>query len=150
MVIFEAKLARYHRECDALVREYYASTIASQGMTKLDFAWPTYLLLEQERRTLLMVAIDGADLVGFVLYHIFPHLHHKDEWLFGQSDMIGVRPSHRGKGIGRELVKRAELELRGRGCTHMVHQHRLIYPDKPLFERLGFKPVEVSYMKELN
>ena len=149
MVIFEARIAQYKGQCQELVKDYYKTTIAGYGMPKLDFAWPTYEILERDRRSLLVVAIDGAELVGFALYHIFPHLHHKDELLIGQSDMIGVRPSLRGKGIGRKLIEKAEELLRARGCTNMVHQHRKIYEVEPLFAKLGFKPIEVSYMKEL-
>jgi len=149
MVIFEAKIARYWQQCDELVKDYYKTTIASSEVPDLDFAWPTYIKMEENRYTLLMVALDGAELAGLSLYLISPHLHHKDEMLVGLCDMIGVRPSHRNKGIGRELVKRSEDALRSRGCTHMIHMYRKIYDVEPLFTKLGFKPIEISYMKEL-
>jgi GNAT superfamily N-acetyltransferase len=135
-------------ECDALVRDYYARSNASDGMSELQINWTRYAAMERAGSCFLFTSRE-AQLDGFALYLIYDHMHHANQRI-AQCDMIGVRLEARGKAVGRFLVEAAMSLFRAMGVTHIVHQHRLIYDTEPLFEKMGFKKIEVSYMKELN
>lgn len=141
-------IERDAQEVEDLVRDYYARTIARNGMKPLNFKWQTYKTLEQAGACRLFTARFNRMLVGFTLYVVQDHFHHDDQNV-AQCTMIGVRPEFRNKGIGRALVEYAEEWFKADGVTHMVHHHRVIYKVKPLFEHLGFRLEELGYVKEL-
>lgn len=58
---------------------------------------------------LLFVALDGARVVGTAMAGYDGHR----GWLYS----IAVEPAHRGRGIGRQLVRRAETALTRLGCV---------------------------------
>jgi GNAT superfamily N-acetyltransferase len=134
-------------ECDALIRDYYARSNASDGMSKLAINWQRYAAMERAGACFLFLDRD-EQLNGFALYMLYDHMHHEAQCI-AQCTMIGVQLEARGKGVGRGLIEAAILFFKPMGVTHVVHQHRLIYDTEPLFEKLGFKKIEVSYMKEL-
>ena len=148
MKIIRGTIKEHARHVDELVREYYAKTIASEGMRPLKFKWHTYQLLEDAGAVQLFIAKVHDRVIGFALYVVQEHLHH-DGQNVAQCTMMGVRPEYRGRGIGRQLVEYAEGQLREAGATHMVHHHRTLYKVIPLFEHLGFKLAELEYVKEL-
>lgn len=68
----------------------------------------------------LIVACDGAEVVGYV--HAGFGANEDRSWISTTQGVICavmVRPSHRGRGIGRELVRRAEQYLLSRGTTRI-------------------------------
>lgn len=134
---------------EALVRDYYARTIAHEGMRPLNFKWAAYKGLEAAGMCKLFTACTAnGRMQGFSLYVVQLHMHHDDQ-VVAQCTLIGVRPECRSQGIGRKLIEYAEHWFKGHGVTHMVHHHRVIYDVKPLFERIGFKLEELGYVKEL-
>lgn len=135
-------------DVDELVHDYYARTIASEGMRPLKFRWPAYFALERNGACKLFTARESDGLIGFALYIVQEHLHHEGQ-IVAQCTMVGVRPEWRSKGLGRALVEFAEQWFKQHGVTHMVHHHRTLYDVTPLFEKLGFELKEVSYVKEL-
>ena len=141
-------IERDSHECGELVKDYFARTIAGDGMAPLVFKWSSYKALENACVCKLFIARDDECIHGFALYIVQEHLHH-DNQVIAQCDMIGVQPEMRGHGIGRRLIEHAEEWFREHGVTHMVHHHRVIYDVKPLFRKLGFRLAELGYVKEL-
>lgn len=62
----------------------------------------------QVQRDLFLVALDGDVVVGSVMAGYEGHR--------GWINYLGVDPSRRGRGLGRELVSEAERLLAERGC----------------------------------
>lgn len=83
-----------------------------------------------------LVAIDGAEVVGFAA--ALPG----SGWSSHVCELaIVVAPSHRGRGLGRELARRALREAFELGCTHayvevVAAQEALV----AMFQDLGFAP----------
>jgi ribosomal protein S18 acetylase RimI-like enzyme len=58
------------------------------------------------------------------------------DWLEVKS--VWVRPDHRGRGLGRELVEMAEAEARARGC-HSAWLDSYTFQAAGMYEKLGYR-----------
>lgn len=97
---------------------------------------------------MLVTALDEEKLAGFILYTVFVHPHHPDSML-GLCSFLIVDPRYRGQKLATRMIEYAMGELKRRGCTHIMHNRRMVYDVKPLFPKLGFDLFEESYIKEL-
>lgn len=135
-------------ELEAIWNAYYATTPAHTGTPPYDFDWNSYFRLDALGILKIITARKEGRLVGFILYMVTHHLHHRTT-LMGVSDGIGVDMTVRGEGVGRGLLAKGEEVLRGLGCTSITHSYRLCYGTTPLFEKLGFEAIEHVYQKRL-
>jgi GNAT superfamily N-acetyltransferase len=149
MILKVERVQETYKELDELVHDYYASTVAAEDMPPLDFNWSVYCALEHAGMLKLYTARNKDDLVGFVLYHVYPHLHHRT-YMTAACDTLAVKPEQRGKGIGRALMEYAEPQLKKCDVKSITHQFRTCYTAKPLFPKLGYKLIEYGYLKELD
>src|SRR5215471_5386034 len=129
------KLAANMHELDLLLHDYFERTIAQQGQPKLDMDWSSLGKLETSGHVVLMAARQEDKLVGFALYFLHMHTHHRGV-LFALCDILAVNPDHRGQGVATELVLRAERLLRSMGVEYIIHNYRCIYDVEPLFPKL--------------
>jgi GNAT superfamily N-acetyltransferase len=65
---------------------------------------------------LLVVAVDGTDIVGTLQLSIIPGLSRQGA-LRGQVEAVRVGAAHRGRGLGAAMLRWAIEEARRRGCT---------------------------------
>lgn len=139
-----------YRELDVLLKDYFARTVAKEGLPELRMNWKVYAELSFQGNLALFTARadDGKKLYGFVMYHIQPHLHHMGT-IVAACDIIAVDLDERGQGIATKLMAFAEPVLKERGATLITHMSRSCYDVEPLFPKLGFKPLEQAYIKEL-
>jgi len=135
-------------ELDSVLYDYWKSTDAHKGVPPLAMDWWALQRLEAANAFVCLVARQQQQVLGFVQYMLFMHLHHKTT-RFGHCDILAVRPMHRGKGVGRALIKAGEVELRRRGVKRIVHAQRSVYDVPPLFPKLGYTATETVYMKAL-
>ena len=142
-------VVQVYPQLDVLLQDYFARTIASEGLPPLRMNWLAYSNLCQQGNLVLMTARDDATLLGFVMYHIYPHLHHIGV-INAACDIIAVGVDYRGSGIGRRLMAECEPVLRARGVRFITHQHRVDYDVEPLFPKLGYRLIEKGYLKELS
>lgn len=62
-------------------------------------------------------------------------------------DNIAVHPEHQRRGIGRRLLRLAESEARGLGCSHLeLYTHELMTENIALYRRAGY--VETARRRE--
>ena len=138
-----------HPLLDKLLHDYFRRTMAKVGVPPLRMNWPAYVTLEQHKNLLVVTAREPVNkLVGFVMYHIYPHLHHMD-YICAACDILAVDVDMRGKGIARAMLEYAEPMLRDRGVRIITHMFRTIYDTEPLFTKIGYTLAEQGYMKEL-
>ncbi len=95
----------------------------------LDHPWPLRLELDEVRRvharpdfdpsTVLLVtpADDRSRLLGFCRIATYPD---DDGTPMGEVKLVGVRPEHRGRGLGRELVRWGVRTACERGASRVV------------------------------
>lgn len=149
MHLREERVDKTYEELDELVRDYYATTVASEDVPPIDFNWPVYCALQETGMLVLVTARSSGKLVGFVIYHIFPHLHHRSK-INAACDTLAVNTRYRSLGIGRALMEHAEPILKKLEVNYVTHQFRTCYKSKPLFPKLGYKLIEQGYLKELD
>jgi PhnO protein len=96
----------------------------------------------------LVAAIDG-ELVGFATLHSTPVLHRATP--VGRITGIAVRPSARGAGVGRELVRAAESHFREQGFQRIEVTSGPMHEDAyPFYRRLGYTDQGVRFAKPLD
>ncbi|MFE6615076.1 GNAT family N-acetyltransferase [Amycolatopsis sp. NPDC057786] len=94
---------------------------------------------------LLIVADDGGEAVGTLQLSIIPGLARKGA-LRGQIEAVRVRASHRGSGLGGELMRWAIDESRRRGCALVQLTSDVKREDAHRFyERLGFEATHTGF-----
>jgi ribosomal protein S18 acetylase RimI-like enzyme len=97
--------------------------------------------------TILLLAREGGELVGYGLAHV---LALADTWVadtwvtgerVGEIESLAVLPEHRGGGLGTRLLERLEAELAQDGVTDLVLG---VLPGNEaairLYERRGYRP----------
>ncbi|WP_215550282.1 GNAT family N-acetyltransferase [Amycolatopsis sp. CA-230715] len=101
--------------------------------------------LEADPNQLLMVADDGAGVVGTFQLTIIPGLSHKGSSR-GLIEAVRVAGSHRGSGLGTTLMQWAIDESRRRGCRIVQLTSNASREDAHRFyERLGFAGTHVGF-----
>ena len=91
------------------------------------------------RETTVLVAVDAADVVaGFASIALTP----TRQLARGEVDQLFVGPGHGGRGVARLLLEAIELAATGAGVTEL--RTHASWRAAPVFERLGFRQVEVE------
>lgn len=88
----------------------------------------------------LLVAVDGADVLGSVLF-VEPGSQYAELSRAGEAEfrMLAVDPTAQGRGVGRVLVQACVDRARGTGCTAVVICVRdFAMPAQKLYQSLGF------------
>jgi GNAT superfamily N-acetyltransferase len=151
MDIEQEHVQEVYQELDELLHDYFEKTIAKEGLPILNMDWRSYFELQKREHLMLLTARDDyrGRLMGFVMYYIYPHLHHKG-FICAACDILAVRLEQRGRGIGMLLMEHAEPLLKDHRVRYITHQFRVCYDTAPLFPRMGYKLIEQGYLKELD
>jgi len=101
--------------------------------------------IDADPAQLLIVADDAGKAVGTLQLSIIPGLARKGA-LRGQIEAVRVRASHRGSGLGGELMAWAIDESRRRGCALVQLTSDVKREDAHRFyERLGFEASHTGF-----
>jgi GNAT superfamily N-acetyltransferase len=77
------------------------------------------------------VAVAASGVIGAIVLKV------TDEGFY--VDNVAVRPSAKGKGIGRLLLELAETEARRQGCESIyLAAHELMTENRALYSRIGY------------
>ncbi|MGY6650608.1 N-acetyltransferase family protein [Amycolatopsis sp. TRM77291] len=143
MIIREA-----HREDVAAIVGMLADDQIGSTRDSADDLTPYLEAFEQidaDPAHLLIVADDGGEAVGTLQLSIIPGLARKGA-LRGQIEAVRVRASHRGSGLGGELMRWAIDESRRRGCALVQLTSDVKREDAHRFyERLGFEATHTGF-----
>lgn len=88
---------------------------------------------------------DGL-LIGYHVAIVTPHLHYRST-LHGITDVYWLAPECRHGVTAMRLFQAVERELKRRGVRKLFTATKLHLDQGPLFERLGYRPVERLYAK---
>lgn len=127
------------RHRTAMFREAGRDAAALAAMAPTFRAWLEPRLADG-RYVGWMVEDDGHVVAGLGMMVIEwpPHPTHPDDGRRGSIFNVYVEPSHRRRGLARELMRLALDEARRRGIRHLVLH--ATEDGRPLYEGLGFRP----------
>lgn len=136
-------------EIEQMFRAYYHETPAHKGLPPYDFNWKLYGGLSIDGKLLVITARDGqATMRGVNMYIIMEHPHHAG-LIVAECDSLATAHTHRGQGIGRKMIELGEHVLRNKGIHRVLHHYRTVYPEEPVFPKVGYELVQQTYSKDL-
>ncbi len=110
--------------------------------------WSSYAKLEELGILSVFTAREGAELAGYYVNSVMPHPHYRGS-LFAFIDVYYLAPNFRKGMTAMRFLMAMEERMRDRGVRVMIGRARLKMGTGPLFERLGWSPVETCYTKLL-
>lgn len=104
-----------------------------------------YDFMAQMGRLLVVTARRGADLVGYVVAFIQPHLHQRSI-VWGSFDSYWLRRDARGPRLFPRLVQATEAIMKERGVRKLLATE---FTEGRMFAHLGYRASERVYVKEI-
>lgn len=121
----------------ALVRRYWDfEGIAGFEALRIELVLKE-LLAPQGMRGAVWVAAEAAQLYGYLIVVLLMSVEHQG--LMGEIDEFFVLPEARSRGIGAQLLDRAESALAARGCVRLQLQlHKANPAARAFYARRGY------------
>ena len=116
--------------------------------TPLSIDWDRYKILEENDNLFMFTVRDNKKLVGYYVAFIINHMHYNQTFC-ANCDIIYLDPKYRKGMIGYKLIKKSEKMLISLGVTILVFSFKADKSLVKLMERLGYKPLDVQYYKEI-
>ncbi|MFD2052863.1 GNAT family N-acetyltransferase [Mesorhizobium calcicola] len=105
--------------------------------------------IDADPNQLLVVAVDGAEVIGTLQVSFLAGLSHKGAWR-GQIEAVRVAGHRRSGGIGRQMIEWAIAQCRARGCNLVqLTTDRSRADAHRFYENLGFTGSHLGYKKTL-
>ena len=109
-----------------------------------DVDWEFYVDTEDAGTLHVLTARDSGKLIGYNFLMIMEHPHYKV--LHAVSDMIWVKDSYRGQGLGKKLISFSENYLEHIGGGLMVYNFKVGKPH-PNMDSMDYKHTENVFTK---
>lgn len=94
----------------------------------------------------IVIAREDGKLIGYHASIIDTLMHYKNV-LAAKGDLYWLAPEYRKGSTGIKLLKEVERTLKLRGVQVMYDITKLYLDKGPIFEHLGYKPIERTYSK---
>ena len=134
------------REMLPLLQRHWREVALNHTEVPLDIDQERYAELDEEGSLHIVTARRDGLLIGYHVAIISPHLHYKST-LHGITDVYWIAPECRHGVTAMRLFQAVERELKASGVRKLFTATKLHLDQGPLFERLGYKPVERLYAK---
>lgn len=150
------KLYDFLPEVVAMSHAHWEEVAADKNAVPLDIDWQRYLELDANGTLLCIVARDEGKFAGYYTYLVHKPLRYKSS-IFAECDVFYLAPDYRKGTAGMRLIRESEKFLKAYvgGPVRVITRTKLkrsgIEEAKqdlgPVFERLGYKPIERVYTK---
>ena len=117
-----------------------------QDEIKLEPDLESYLRLYETGMLKIISMRDSGVVVGYILMFITHNLHHKSIKI-AMADMFYVQKKYRKGYVAIKMFKFAEKIMKENNVDMMMLSHKFKHDKGSLFQFLGFKPAEISYLK---
>ena len=131
-------------------RKFYATTTYS-GWADFNAESVHDLASNLTENHLMLVADDGAKLIGMVGLFVAPFMFNGD--VTAAYEVVWwVDPSEQGQGAGKALLAAVEPACRAKGCKAIQMVHLSTSPPQAagIYERMGFRHSESSFTKTVD
>jgi ribosomal protein S18 acetylase RimI-like enzyme len=92
---------------------------------------------------------DAGRLIGFMSFWVRSNPHYGRDWLMALLDLQYVMPEYRHGFIPLKMWTTAEKYLKESGIKAIYHAKNVKHNHDKVLERLGYKPLEIVYEKNL-
>lgn len=149
MVFRRESVSGIELEIDGLMADHFEEVGAFEDLTlnpKIEF----YHRLEKADALRVFSARDNhGNLCGYALFFVQVHPHFEVKQ--AMCDLIYMMPEHRLKGHGREFIEFCEKSLMNENDIKAIYfSSTSKRPIGKIFERLGYKPIEMRFGKRVN
>lgn len=129
-----------------LLVRHWREVALNHADVPLDIDEARYAELDESGALHIVTARRGGQLIGYHVAIVSPHLHYAST-LHGITDVYWIAPEHRVGRTALRLFQTVERELKARGVRKLFTATKLHLDQGPLFEFLGYRPVERLYAK---
>lgn len=133
-------------EMTPLLMRHWREIALNHAEVPLDIDHERYAALDESGGLHIVTARRQGLLIGYHVAIVSPHLHYRST-LHGITDVYWIAPECRHGVTGMRLFQAVERELKKVGVRKLFTATKLHLDQGPLFERLGYKPVERLYAK---
>jgi len=141
------KLTECLYEMKPMLEKHWKEVEAFQEDIKFKPDYEKYYALDYADILHIYTARDEDELIGYAIYMVVPHLHHRDK-LYANNDMIFIQEPYRKSLVGRDLVVYAEKDLKENVEVDVImiamKAHK---PFQNLLEKQGYELLEYNYAK---
>lgn len=134
------------REMMPLLVRHWREIALNHADVPLDIDEARYKALDESDALHIVTARRNGLLIGYHVAIVSTHLHYAST-LHGITDVYYVAPECRHGVTGMRLFQAVERELKKLGVRKLFTATKLHLDQGPLFERLGYHPVERLYAK---
>ena len=142
-------LAATRAEAEPLLMRHWDEVALNKETVPLDPDWEMYSRLEAGGIVHVTTARRDGKLVGYAAFLLTNNLHYRTLRV-AEGDIFWLAPECRRGRAGIDLMRAAEAQLRDRGVHRIVNKVKLHIDVGPVFEYLGYKPIERIYAKMVN
>jgi GNAT superfamily N-acetyltransferase len=149
-VTFRPAVANDLSSIVALLADDVLGSQRENARLPLDSAYlAAFEAIEVDPNQLLVVAVDGEEIVGTLQLTFIPGIARKGAWR-GQIEAVRIAASRRDQGLGKQLFDWAIGECRARGCGFVqLTTHRDRSDAHRFYDRLGFVASHIGYKMAL-
>lgn len=138
--------ATVKREMLPLLTRHWREVALNQADVPLDIDHARYQELDEAEALHIVTVRRHGLLIGYHVAIISTHLHYAST-LHGITDVYWIAPECRHGVTAMRMFQAVERELKTLGVRKLFTATKLHLDQGPLFERLGYKPVERLYAK---
>lgn len=131
-----------------LLQEHAEALSPHKGKYPLRVNAEVYQKLENCGLLHIMVARAEGKIVGYCSFVKCASLHYAGVINF-DADAFYLKPAYRKGSAGYRLLKEAHKMCKEAGATHIVQRCKIHADLTKLFERMGFKKIEYTFLKEV-
>lgn len=95
----------------------------------------------------VFLALNEGSIVGYSIFRTVKHPHHIDK-MVGFQDVLYIHPDFRKGFTGIRFYKYIENELKDK-VDALIISHTFKKDLSSVYNRMGYEPLEVTYMKEI-
>lgn len=134
------------REMQPLLVRHWHEVALNHAEVPLDIDFERYDALCDAGALHIVTVRRGGLLIGYHVAIVGGHLHYKST-LHGITDVYWIAPECRHGVTAMRMFQAVERELKAVGVRKLFTATKLHMDQGPLFERLGYKPVERLYAR---
>lgn len=134
------------REMRSLLVRHWHEVALNHAEVPLDIDYARYDALDEAGALHIVSVRRGGLLIGYHVAIVGGHLHYKST-VHGITDVYWIAPECRHGVTAMRMFQAVERELKKVGVRKLFTATKLHMDQGPLFERLGYKPVERLYAK---